>query len=114
MSLGPDSGVSVKGSQAWFPEEFCQARSLLFVALQERSKMRFIPKCCAKRLAAFAAIFALTFLAAPMRSLAQGQPPYQDQQGDDQDDPPTRAARLSYTGGAVPFAPAGSDEWVGA
>ena len=76
--------------------------------------MRFTPKWCTKWLASLAAIFALTFLAAPSRSLAQGQPPYQDQQGDDQDDPPTRAARLSYTGGAVSFAPAGSDEWVDA
>jgi len=75
--------------------------------------MRFTTKWCTKWLAAFAAIFALTFLAAPSRSLAQGQP-YQDQQGDDQDDPPTRAARLSYTAGAVSFAPAGSDEWVDA
>jgi hypothetical protein len=74
--------------------------------------MRFTPKWCTKWFAAFAAIIALTFLAAPPRSLAQDQ--YQDQQGDDQDDPPARAARLSYTNGAVSFAPAGSDEWVDA
>jgi hypothetical protein len=91
-----------------FPEKFCQARSLVFVALQESSNMRFTPKWSTKWLAAFAAVFVLTFLAVPPRSLAQDQP------GDDQDDPPTRAARLSYTGGAVSFAPAGSDEWVDA
>ena len=76
--------------------------------------MRFTPKWCTNWLAAFAAILTLTFLSAPSRALAQNQPPYQDQQGDDQDDPPTRAARLSYTNGAVSFAPAGSDEWVDA
>src|SRR5499427_10962630 len=76
--------------------------------------MRFTPIWCTKWLAAWAAILTLTLLGAPSRSLAQNQPPYQNQQGDDQDDPPTRAARLSYTGGAVSFAPAGSDEWVDA
>ena len=76
--------------------------------------MRFTPIWCTKWLAALAAILTLTLLGAPSRSLAQSQPPYQDQPGDDQDDPPTRAARLSYTGGAVSFAPAGSDEWVDA
>src|SRR5215470_12329352 len=116
MSLSPDCGVSVKGSQALFPVTLCQARSLIFVALQERSNMRsFTPKWCTKWLAAFAAIFALTLLAAPCRLLAQGQPSYQDQPGDDdQDNPPTRAARLSFTSGTVSFAPAGSDEWVDA
>src|SRR6478735_876459 len=29
-------------------------------------------------------------------------------------DPPTRVRRLSYVGGAVSFAPAGSDDWVAA
>jgi hypothetical protein len=32
----------------------------------------------------------------------------------DDDDPPGRAARLSYTNGQVSFSPAGTDEWVGA
>src|SRR5262249_794286 len=116
MSFGPDCGVSVKGSQALFPVTFCQARSLIFVALQERSNMRsFTPKWCTKWLAAFAAIFALTLLSAPCHSLAQGQPSYQDQPGDDdQDNPPTLAARLRFTSGTVSFAPAGSDEWVDA
>jgi len=73
----------------------------------------FTPKWCTTWLS-IAAMLALTFPAAPSRSLAQDQPPYQGQQGDDQDDPPNRAARLSYTSGAVSFAPAGSDEWVNA
>ncbi|HET8965197.1 MAG TPA: hypothetical protein VFN20_03210, partial [Candidatus Acidoferrum sp.] len=72
----------------------------------------FSPKWCITWLTSLAAMLVLTFLAAPSRTVAQDQPPYQDQQGDDQDDPPTRAARLSYTGGSVSFAPAGSDEWV--
>ncbi|HXJ45041.1 MAG TPA: DUF6600 domain-containing protein [Candidatus Dormibacteraeota bacterium] len=33
-------------------------------------------------------------------------------QGDRDDDPPSRAARLSYAGGAVSFEPAGTDDWV--
>jgi hypothetical protein len=74
----------------------------------------FTPKWCTTWLGSLAAMLVLTFLAAPSRSLAQDQPPYQDQQGGDQDDPPTRAARLSYTGGSVSFAPAGTDEWVNA
>jgi hypothetical protein len=32
----------------------------------------------------------------------------------DDDDPPARAARLSYAQGAVSFEPAGTDEWVDA
>jgi hypothetical protein len=33
---------------------------------------------------------------------------------DDQDDPPTRVARLAYMEGSVSFQPAGEDDWVGA
>jgi hypothetical protein len=33
-------------------------------------------------------------------------------QDDRDEDPPTRAARLSYTGGSVSFEPAGTDDWV--
>src|SRR5215467_822843 len=111
MSFRPDRGVSVKGKPGPFPK-FRQA--LKSVALQERLNMRsFTSRYCPKWLAAFAAMLALIFLAAPSRLRAQDQS-YQDQQGDDQDDPPTRAARLSYIGGAVSFAPAGSDEWVDA
>src|SRR5271170_6546361 len=32
----------------------------------------------------------------------------------DDDDPPTRVARLSHTDGAVSFNPAGTDDWVAA
>jgi hypothetical protein len=74
----------------------------------------FSPKWYTTWLTSLAALLALTLSAAPSGTLAQDQPPYQDQQGDDQDDPPTRAARLSYTGGSVSFAPAGTDEWVNA
>jgi len=91
---------------------------MVIIALQERLNMRsFIPKWCTTWLTSLAAILALTFLVAPSRSLAQDRPSYSDQQvqqGGDQDDPPTRAARLSYTGGSVSFAPAGTDEWVNA
>jgi uncharacterized protein DUF6600 len=91
---------------------------MVIVALQERLNMRsFIPKWCTTWSTSFAAILALTLLVAPSRSLAQDRPSYPDQQvqqGGDQDDPPTRAARLSYTGGSVSFAPAGTDEWVNA
>ena len=74
----------------------------------------FTPKWCTTWLTSLVAMLVLICLAAPARSLAQDQPPYQDQQGGDQDDPPNRAARLSYTGGSVSFAPAGTDEWVNA
>ena len=42
-------------------------------------------------------------LVVPQRALA-----------DDDDDPPSRVARLSYTGGTVSFNPAGTDDWVSA
>jgi hypothetical protein len=46
---------------------------------------------------------ALTTVALPARSLAQ-----------DQDDPPTRVARIGYMEGSVSFLPAGETDWVGA
>jgi len=49
----------------------------------------------------FAALFALSFLA--NSSFAA-----------DDDDPPNRAARLSYVSGSVSFEPGGTDEWVDA
>ena len=55
-----------------------------------------------KWLMLLAALVALCILAMPGRALA------------DDDDPPNRAARLSYTSGAVSFNPAGSDDWVDA
>src|SRR5215467_2616833 len=66
----------------------------------------FTPKWSIKWLTSLPAILALLLFCFPSLSLAQDQ--------DDQDDPPTRAARLSYTGGSVSFAPAGTDEWVNA
>jgi hypothetical protein len=49
----------------------------------------------------FAAMVALSFLANTARAA-------------DDDDPPTRAARLSYASGSVSFEPAGTDDWVDA
>ena len=46
----------------------------------------------------------LVTIASPIAAAAQ----------DDQDDPPTRVARLAYMEGSVSFQPAGEDEWVGA
>ena len=50
----------------------------------------------------FTAMLALCLLAMPVRAAA------------DDDDPPARAARLSYSSGAVSFEPAGTDDWVDA
>ena len=49
---------------------------------------------------------ALVALVLPTKSFTQDQP--QDQQ----DDPPTRVARLGYMEGSVSLQPAGEDEWV--
>ena len=35
-------------------------------------------------------------------------------QGQDDDDPPSRVARLSYANGEVSFSPGGTDDWVSA
>jgi hypothetical protein len=56
-------------------------------------------------LAAVLAIIVLATLALSTRSAAQD---------DQQDDPPTRVARLGYLEGSVSFQPAGETEWVGA
>ncbi len=57
----------------------------------------------------WSAVLALALATAvlPVRAVAQ------DQVGD-QDDPPTRVARLGYIEGSVSFQPAGEDDWVGA
>jgi hypothetical protein len=55
-----------------------------------------------KWLSLFAATFAFIFLANPLPAATQD------------DDPPARAARLSYAQGAVSFEPAGTDDWVDA
>src|SRR5437870_2775962 len=57
----------------------------------------------ARWLTLFTAMLALSFLANPRIAA-----------GADDDDPPARAARLSFAGGAVSFEPAGTDEWVDA
>lgn len=59
-----------------------------------------------KRMISWSALLglALVTVAVPIRITAQ----------DDQDDPPTRVARLAYMEGSVSFQPAGEDEWVGA
>ena len=49
-------------------------------------------------------IVLVALLALPQYSFAQGDR--------DDDDPPSRAARLSYTSGPVSFQPAGTDDWV--
>src|SRR5215467_12109261 len=55
-----------------------------------------------KWLSLFASVLALCILATPSPAVA------------DEDDPPARAARLSYTSGAVSFEPAGTEDWVDA
>lgn len=50
-----------------------------------------------------------TALLLPQFALAQNDG---DDNGNDNDDPPSRAARLSFTSGAVSFEPAGTDDWV--
>jgi hypothetical protein len=59
----------------------------------------------------WSAVLALALATAvmPIRAVAQDQ-----DQGGDQDDPPTRVARLGYIEGSVSFQPAGEDDWVGA
>jgi hypothetical protein len=51
----------------------------------------------------------------PLPVAAQDQGQYSDQdQNRDQDDPPSRVARLGYMEGSVSFQPAGESEWVSA
>jgi hypothetical protein len=67
---------------------------------------RFMKKILILRMSLWSALLglALATMAQPKRVAAQ----------DDQDDPPTRVARLGYMEGSVSFQPAGEDEWVGA
>ena len=55
-----------------------------------------------KWLALFGTLLAATFFV-PKFAVGQDR---------DSDDPPSRAARLSFTGGPVSFEPAGTDDWV--
>jgi hypothetical protein len=59
-----------------------------------------------KRLGWWSVVLTLLFsaLLLPKQATAQN--------GDDQDDPPTRVARLGYIEGSVSIQPAGEDEWV--
>jgi hypothetical protein len=57
-----------------------------------------------KKLGWWSAVLALAFSAVLLPPKASGQ--------DDQDDPPTRVARLGYIEGSVSFQPAGEDDWV--
>jgi hypothetical protein len=66
---------------------------------QERITMR---KLAPNLVTLLALALAIAFVA-PGRALA-----------DDEEDPPSRAARLSHTDGAVSFNPAGTDDWVAA
>jgi hypothetical protein len=59
-----------------------------------------------RKLGLWSALLALAFITTALSTLAVAQ--------DDQDDPPTRVARLGYLEGSVSFQPAGEDDWVGA
>src|ERR1700686_3488357 len=98
MAVGMNPGGIVKVTRDTRPNQLACADPLITL-FQESTKMRTIP---AKWLSLFAATFALLFLASPQRAAAQD------------DDPPARAARLSYAQGAVSFEPAGTDDWVDA
>jgi hypothetical protein len=60
----------------------------------------------------------LLMLQAPLKVMAQGPPPPQDQGGPPQEqqgpaqDPPGRVARLSFSDGSVSFQPGGEGDWV--
>jgi hypothetical protein len=56
------------------------------------------------------AIAVVTLFAASFSAIARAQD--QDQQGQEQDDPPGRVARLGHMEGSVSFQPAGESEWV--
>lgn len=58
------------------------------------------------KMSMWSALLALALATMALPKPAAGQ--------DDQDDPPTRVARLGYMEGSVSFQPAGEDEWVGA
>jgi hypothetical protein len=53
-----------------------------------------------------ALLLALAIVALPKPAAAQ------DRQDEQQDDPPSRVARLGYMEGSVSFQPAGESEWV--
>ena len=57
---------------------------------------------------------AFTLAIAAVVLMAIGLPTRAAAQGDNQDDPPSRVARLGYMEGSVSFEPAGENDWVGA
>jgi hypothetical protein len=61
-----------------------------------------------KKLGWWSAVLALAFSTVLLPRPAAAQ----DQNNDQQDDPPTRVARLGYIEGSVSFQPAGEDDWV--
>ena len=98
MAVGMNPGGIVKVTRGTLPNQSARTNQVSNV-FQERTKMRDI---AVKWLSLFAATFALILLASPQPAAAQ------------EDDPPARAARLSYAQGAVSFEPAGTDDWVDA
>ncbi len=71
-----------------------------------KRKMGRLMKKALKKMSLWSALLglALVVFALPTRAAAQ----------DDQDDPPSRVARLGYMEGSVSFQPAGEEDWVGA
>jgi len=63
-----------------------------------------------RRSALLGLALAIAFL--PTIAAAQDYRPPQDQGQQDQDDPPSRVARLGYMNGSVSFEPAGESDWV--
>jgi len=61
----------------------------------------------------FGLLLAIAFVAAAFPVIAAAQDPSpQDRPPQDQDDPPSRVARLGFMEGSVSFQPAGENEWV--
>jgi hypothetical protein len=81
-----------------------QTRTIRELTLANRKLGHSIMQNAIKKVSVWSALFAL--LAIALTTVAAAQ--------DDQDDPPTRVARLGYMEGSVSFQPAGEDDWVGA
>ena len=60
----------------------------------------------------YSALFAVALATVVLPNHASAQDQYQNQ--DQQEDPPSRVARLGYMEGSVSFQPAGENDWVGA
>ena len=57
-------------------------------------------------------LVSLALLSEPLGSRAQDAPVVPDAQNADQQDPPSRVARLNYVEGSVSFQPGGENDWV--